>query len=29
VRVTAHRDGGPEAEHCRLVNLGRVRVVVR
>lgn len=29
VRVTAHRDGGLEAEHCRLVNLGRVRVVVR
>ncbi|HXY92774.1 MAG TPA: hypothetical protein VEP49_09885, partial [Acidimicrobiia bacterium] len=29
VRVTAHRDGATEAAHCRLVNLGRVRVVVR
>ncbi|MEX1008977.1 MAG: hypothetical protein WD271_14180 [Acidimicrobiia bacterium] len=29
VRVTAHRDGNVDAPHCRLVNLGRVRVVVR
>ncbi len=29
VRVTAHRDGDVEAAHCRLVNLGRVRVVRR
>jgi hypothetical protein len=29
VRVTAHRDGALDAAHCRLVNLGRVRVVVR
>jgi hypothetical protein len=29
VRVTAHRDGDVDAVHCRLVNLGRVRVVVR
>jgi hypothetical protein len=28
VRVTAHRDGDVDAVHCRLVNLGRVRVVV-
>ncbi len=28
VRVTAHRDGDVAAAHCRLVNLGRVRVVV-
>ena len=28
VRVTAHRDGDVDAAHCRLVNLGRVRVVV-
>jgi Tannase and feruloyl esterase len=28
VRVTAHRDGDLVARHCRLVNLGRVRVVV-
>jgi hypothetical protein len=28
VRVTAHRDGDVTAPHCRLVNLGRVRVVV-
>jgi hypothetical protein len=28
VRVTAHRDGDVGAEHCRLINLGRVRVVV-
>ena len=28
VRVTAHRDGDVTAAHCRLVNLGRVRVVV-
>jgi hypothetical protein len=29
VRVAAHRDGDVDAAHCRLVNLGRVRVVVR
>jgi hypothetical protein len=28
VRVTAHREGDVTAQHCRLVNLGRVRVVV-
>ncbi len=28
VRVTAHRDGDVDAVHCRLVNLGRVRIVV-
>jgi hypothetical protein len=28
VRVTAHRDGDLDSPHCRLVNLGRVRVVV-
>jgi hypothetical protein len=28
VRVTAHRDGAVDAVHCRLVNLGRARVVV-
>jgi hypothetical protein len=28
VRVTAHRDGDVDASHCRLVNLGRTRVVV-
>lgn len=28
VRVTAHRGGDVAAPHCRLVNLGRVRVVV-
>jgi hypothetical protein len=28
VRVTAHRDGDVDAAHCRLLNLGRVRVVV-
>jgi hypothetical protein len=28
VRVTAHRDGDVDAPHCRLVNLGRTRVVV-
>jgi len=28
VRITAHRDGDMHAQHCRLVNLGRVRVVV-
>jgi hypothetical protein len=29
VRVTSHRDGDVDAVHCRLVNLGRARVVVR
>ena len=29
VRVTAHRDGDVDAAHCRVLNLGRVRVVVR
>ena len=29
VRVTAHRDGDVTSPHCRLVNLGRVRVVVK
>ena len=28
VRVTAHRDGDVDAADCRLLNLGRVRVVV-
>jgi len=28
VRVTAHRDGDVDAAHCRVLNLGRVRVVV-
>ena len=29
VRLTAHREGALDATRCRLVNLGRVRVVVR